>query len=167
MAMKRTMQKVEGLVNEIKPPASLSAQQVEIAKKIVNVKMMGNFIVQDFCTANSISTKSYYSWHEKPDFNDYIGKLQNAVIPVNEAMAYQELKKHLLKIPYKPNPTPKEVDLFMDVFSYAVEADKRQRMDALGLSDTNRTTTVVNVEQRKASLMARLTAPVGINKKKN
>lgn len=161
MAMKRTMQKVEGLVKEIKPPATLSAQQVELAKKLVNEKMMGSFIVQDFCTANSISTKTYYQWFENPDFNNYIGQLQNAVIPVNEKDAYQELKKHLLKIPYKPNPTPKEVDLFMDVFSYAVEADKRERMDALGLSDAVKTTNSTSVEEKKANLLARLKAPVG------
>ncbi|MFJ7738869.1 phBC6A51 family helix-turn-helix protein [Lysinibacillus sp. NPDC097287] len=151
-----TNKKAQQLIDAISAPYSLSEKQVSLAKKLVKEKMLEGFTVQNFCKENGISTKTYYEWFENPDFNYYVNQLQDAVIPSDENEAFQKIKKHILKIADKPNPSIKEIELFTDTFSYVVEADKRERMEALGMLDTTKPATATSVEERKARLLSRL-----------
>lgn len=149
--------KAEQLINAIEPPHTLSDRQVHLAKLFVKEQMLDGFTVQNFCSANSLSSKSWYSWIDDADFKYYLNQIQDAVIPQDEKKAYEQMKKHLLKIPYMQNPSPKQIELFMDVFSYLADHDKKQKMESLGISNTNKTSSSKSVEDRKNALIGRLT----------
>lgn len=148
--------KTETLIEAIAVPYSVSEKQAEIAKKIVKARLEGNLIVQDFCSANGISSKSYYKYFENEDFASYVNQLQDAVIPTDEREAWQKVKKQILKLADKPNLSIKELDVFMDVFSYVIESDKRERSEALGLTETKKPLTAQTLDDKKAVLLTRL-----------
>lgn len=146
----------KSLIESIPVPTSLTQKQVTIAQNYAKAKMEGTSITQ-FCTDNGISTKSYYAWvNDNDDFKKYLHDVQSATIPDDERQAFQQLKKHLLKIPYKSNPTPKEIELFMDVFKYVAEADKQERMQELGISNISKPHAEKTVDERKKALLSRL-----------
>lgn len=71
--------------------------------------------------------------------------------------AFQAMKKHVLKIPYKQNPTIKEIELFYETFGYLAEADKQEQMEKLGLNNVeSKSSRFVNLEERKSALLSRL-----------
>jgi hypothetical protein len=152
--------KGEQLINAIEVPYSLNEQQATLAKKLVKAKMLEGFSIQSFCTENNISTKTYYAWQENPDFTFYLNQVSDAIIPADEKEAFQKLKKHILKIADKQNPSIKEIELFTDTFSYVVESDKRERMEALGISDgkNNKPNTAKSIEEKRSALLGRLMA---------
>ncbi|MFE1246070.1 hypothetical protein ACFW35_18325 [Fictibacillus sp. NPDC058756] len=151
-----TNNKSEALIDAIEVPDTLSEHHVNFARKLVKAQMTEGHTVLGFCTANNMSTKTYYEYMENPALKHYMGQIQDVIIPSDEKLAYEQLKKHLLKIPYKANPTPKEIELFTDTFSYVIEADKRQRMAELGLNDSSISSSGKSVEERKAKLLSRL-----------
>lgn len=149
--------KAEELINAIEPPSSLSEQQVHLAKQFVKKQMLDGFTVQAFCSENGISTKTFYEWKENPNFTFYLNEVSGAVIPEDEKDAFQKIKKHILKIAEKQNPSIKEIELFTETFSYVVENDKRERMEALGISDKKKpNASAKTVEERKSVLLGRL-----------
>lgn len=148
--------KAESMMDSIPVPYSVNTQQAELAKKIVAERMMNTFNVQDFCKDNGISTKTYYVWFENEDFALYVNQLQDAVIPADEKSAYEKIKKHILKIAEKQNPSIKEIELFTETFSYVVDADKRERAEALGLSETRKPLSAQSLDDKKSVLLARL-----------
>jgi hypothetical protein len=152
--------KAEKLIDSIEVPYSLSEQQATLAKKLVKARMLDGFSIQSFCTENNISTKTYYAWQENPDFTYYLNQVSDAIIPADEKDAFQKIKKHILKIADKQNPTIKEIELFTDTFSYVVESDKRERMEALGISDgkNNKPNTAKSIEEKRSALLGRLMA---------
>jgi hypothetical protein len=152
--------KGEQLINAIEVPYSLNEQQATLAKKLVKAKMLEGFSIQSFCTENNISTKTYYAWQENPDFTFYLNQVSDAIIPADEKEAFQKLKKHILKIADKQNPSIKEIELFTDTFSYVVESNKRERMEALGISDgkNNKPNTAKSIEEKRLALLGRLMA---------
>jgi hypothetical protein len=157
--------KAEQLIDAIEVPYSLTEQQATLAKKLVKARMLENFSIQSFCSENGISTKTYYSWQENPDFAYYLNQVSDAVIPSSEKDAFQKIKKHILKIADKQSPSLKEIELFTSTFSYVVENDRRERMEALGISDgNNKPNTAKSIEERKHALLGRLTAKPNSNK---
>jgi hypothetical protein len=157
--------KGEQLINAIEVPYSLSEQQATLAKKLVRAKMLDGFSIQSFCSENGISTKTFYAWQQNPDFTFYLNQVSDAIIPADEKDAFQKIKKHILKIADKQNPTIKEIELFTDTFSYVVESDKRERMEALGISDgNNKPNTAKSIEEKRSALLGRLMASPNSNK---
>jgi hypothetical protein len=152
--------KAEKLIDSIEVPYSLNEQQATLAKKLVKAKMLEGFSIQSFCTENGISTKTFYAWQENPDFTYYLNQVSDAIIPADEKDAFQKIKKHILKIADKQNPSIKEIELFTDTFSYVVESDKRERMEALGISDgkNNKPNTAKSIEEKRSALLGRLMA---------
>jgi len=148
--------KAESLIEAIAVPYSVSEKQAEIAKKIVKARLEGTLIVQDFCSANGISTKSYYKYFENEDFASYVNQLQDAVIPTDERDAWQKVKKQILKLADKPNLSLKEIEVFTTTFQYVVDSDKRERSEALGLTDGKKPLTEKTLEDKKAFLLSRL-----------
>lgn len=144
------------LLNAIKKPDSISDRDAGLAKAFAKGKMMEGFTVGSFCKEHSVSTKTWYELLADNDFKAYLSQIQAVLIPDDERQAYEAMKKHLLKIPYLQNPTPKQIEIFMDVFSYVVEADKRDRMDALGIADGNKPVNEKTVDEKKAILLSRL-----------
>jgi len=149
--------KVDELVMAIEKPYSISEKQAHLARLFVKAKMMEGFNVTNFCSENRISTKTWYGYMENPDFKYYLNEVQNAIIPDDEREAYQRIKKKILQIAYKHDASIKEIELFTNSFSYLVEFDKRERMSALGLTDEHKPNTAKSIEEKKASLLARLT----------
>lgn len=149
--------KQDQLVNTIAVPSGVSEKQARLAKAFVKAKMLEGFTVSNFCSENNISSKSWYEWMEKPEFKRYLNEVSSAVIPDDEREAFQALKKHLLKIPYMQSPTPKQIEMFLSVFEYVQEADKVDRMKALGI-DNQQTSNITgqSLEDRKRILLSRL-----------
>jgi hypothetical protein len=157
--------KAEKLLDSIEVPYSLSEQQATLAKKLVKARMLDGFSIQSFCGENGISTKTYYAWHDIPDFTYYLNQVSDCIIPADEKDAFQKIKKHILKIADKQSPSIKEIELFTDTFSYVVENDKRERMEALGISDgNNKPNTSKSLEEKRNSLLSRLMASPNSNK---
>lgn len=145
------------IIDNIPIPVSLNEKQVQLARKYVKANVEGNLNIQEFCKENNISTKTWYVWLENPDFKWFLGEVQNVVIPEDEVEAYRKIKKHILKIADKNNPNIKDIQLFLDTFSYVVENDKKLRMQELGISDNNKPLTDETLEDKKAVLLQRLT----------
>lgn len=151
----------ETIIDNIPVPMSVNEKQATLARKYVKANVEGNLNIQAFCKDNNLSTKTWYVWLENDDFKWYLDEIQNVVIPEDEREAYQKIKKHILKIADRPNPNIRDVQLFLDTFSYVVEADKRERMQALGISDSNKPLTEQTIEDKKAVLLQRLTNKKG------
>ncbi|MFC6040122.1 hypothetical protein ACFPYN_11890 [Paenisporosarcina macmurdoensis] len=145
----------EDLIKLIPVPKILDERHVELAIKFARGKQMEGFTIADFCKHNGISTKTWYGFLETPEFKHYLGEVQNAVIPNSEKDAYQQFKNHVLRIPYKQNPSIKELEFFGDTFSYLVENEKRQKLKALDSENTS-SAKFTNEEARRSNLMARL-----------
>lgn len=146
----------EKLLKVIPVPNTLNDKQIELAKKYARAYLLEGFTVADFCSDNKISSKTWYEFLKIPEFKHYLSHVQNAVIPADEKLAFQEMKKHILKIPYKEAPSIKETELFMEVFGYLAEADKQEQMEKLGLYDNGKLKDVRTIEERKSSLLSRL-----------
>lgn len=148
--------KAEQLINLIKPPISLTDRQVANAKRYVQAKMHDGHTIGNFCSENKISTKTWYTWMEEDAFKSYLNQIADAVVPTNEKDAYAKIKLKILQIAEKTNPSIKEIELFTDTFSYVVEADKRERMVAMGMTDAP--TEAKTIDERKEQLLKRLHA---------
>lgn len=152
-----TQDKADALVNAITIPSHLSDKQVMLAKQFVKSQMMDGFTIAEFCKSNGISTKTWYGYREDAQFNAYLLEIQGAVIPSDEREAYEKIKKKIMQIADKQNPSVKEYELFLDTFEYVVEADKKERMNALGLTnEAVKSSSHRTVEEKKASLLSRL-----------
>lgn len=154
-------QNAESIIDTIAIPLSVNEKQATLARKYVKANVEGNLNIQEFCRQNNLSSKTWYVWLENDDFKWYLNEIQNVVIPDDERLAYQKIKKHILKISEKQNPNIKDIQLFLDTFSYVVEVDKRERMQALGISDNNKPLTEQTLEDKKAILLKRLTTEKG------
>ena len=94
---------------------------------------------------------------EDEHFQVYLHEIQDAIIPTDEREAYEKIKKKILQISEKPNPSIKEIELFTSTFQYIVQADQRERMDALGLSDEAvKASSFKSIDEKKANLLSRL-----------
>ena len=152
----RVEETAEKLIDTIAIPVTVSERQALIARKYVQAIMQEGFNVQTFCKGNNLSTKTFYKWLENPDFKYYLDELQNKAVPQDERLAYEKLKKHILKIADKSSPTLKEIELFTETFSYIVKIDQQERMRELGLSEDNKPLTNNTIEEKKAVLLKRL-----------
>lgn len=149
--------KAEALINAITVPSHLSERQISLAKQFVKSRMMDGFTIAKFCKENGISTKTWYGFMEDEHFQYYLQEIQGAVIPTDEREAYEKIKKKIMEIADKQNPSVKEIELFTDTFAYVVEADKRERMDALGLTEEAvKASSFKTVDEKKALLLSRL-----------
>lgn len=147
----------DSVLDSVEVPKGLSARQVKLAKYYTIEKLKQGHTINNFCKEFSVSTKSWYEWINIPEFNSYLTALSNATLPEDESLAYQMMKKHVAKMAHKQNPTPKEIELFFNVFSYHVEADKRNQMEKLGLNKPQTgNTDARTVEERKNALLNRL-----------
>jgi len=145
----------EELLKLIPVPLTLTEKHVELATKFARGKMMDGFTIADFCKHNGISTKTWYGFLEIPEFVSYLGEVQNSVIPANEKDAYQQFKNHVLRIPYKQNPSIKELEFYADTFSYLAENDKRQKLKQLD-SENISASKFENHKERTENLLSRL-----------
>ncbi|UAL53511.1 phBC6A51 family helix-turn-helix protein [Metabacillus dongyingensis] len=149
----------EKMLDEIKVPSSLSSRQIVVAKDYTKEKMLEGFNVQEFCSKHGLSSKTFYNeeWMKNPVFIDYLAQLQDAVIPDDEKQAYNRIKRIILGISSKQNPSIKEIELFLSTFSYLAESDKRQQMERLGLSHKSAAPSgPVDIEARRTALIKKL-----------
>lgn len=149
--------KAQQLIDAIKIPSKLTDKQVMLAKSFAGRKLEDGFTVGNFCKSHGMSTATWYVYMENYDFANYLREVSDAIIPNDEKEAYAKIKKKIMQISEKDNPSIKELELFNSTFSYVIEADKRERIEALGLSDESiKAGSFKTVAERKASILSRL-----------
>lgn len=142
---------------EIPVPASLSSEQVNLAKAFVMERHQTGISISDFLSKHSKSTKSWYEWLKQPEFESYLKALGGTIVSDDERQAYQIVKKKIMQMATKQSASVKEVELFLSTFSYVVESEKQERMKELGIVPAHeKTPTGKTVEDRKALLLQRL-----------
>ncbi|PYZ99091.1 hypothetical protein CR205_11190 [Alteribacter lacisalsi] len=147
------------LLNSVDKPERLTERQAVIARKLAMSQMNENHSIEQFCKANGMSTKTLYAWKDEvPEFEHYLNQLSDAIVPEDERKAFQKIKKKIMAIADKKSPSEKEINLFLDTFSYVAEADKRERARALGIDSGNGNTGSDNmsIEDKKNVLLKRL-----------
>ncbi len=138
-------------LTEIPVPPTLSENMVSFAKKYVKLRIVDGLAIGEICKTLGVSTKTLYSWQENETFNSYLKKLEASFVTDDEIEAYAKVRKHILKMVSKENPTDKHVEMFLRHFPHVVEAENQKRMDKLGIN--KKTTSHPTVEEMKASLL--------------
>jgi len=141
-------------INEIAPPPTLSENMVKFAKSYVKLRIVDGLSVGDICKTLGVSTKTFYSWKEIEAFNSYLKALEASLVSEDEIEAYNNVRRHILKLVSRENPSERHLELFLKHFQHVVEAENRKRMDKLGINNT--TSEFVSVEERKRRLLSRL-----------
>lgn len=142
---------------EIPVPASLSAEQVNLAKAWIKEKHETGIPINDFLSKHSKSTATWYRWKEDEVFESYLKALGGAIVSDDEREAYQIVKKKIMAMATKSTASVKEIELYLNTFSYVVEAEKQERMRELGIVPAHeKARSEKTVEDRKASLLSRL-----------
>jgi len=144
-------------MKEIKAPASLSEEQISMAKAFVAERHQTGISVADFCAKHGKSTATWYEWQKDESFKSYLIALGGSIISDDEREAYQTVKKKIMSEATKANAGVKEIQLFLDNFSYIVEAEKQERMRELGIVPEHEKQQQKTIEEKKAILLKRLT----------
>ncbi|MCL1701175.1 phBC6A51 family helix-turn-helix protein [Lysinibacillus sp. Bpr_S20] len=139
-------------INEIKPSPSLSENMVKFAKSYVKLRIVDGLSVGDICKTLGVSTKTFYSWKENEAFNSYLKALEASYVTEDEVHAYNHVRKHILKMVSKENPTDKHVEMFLKHFSHVAESESQKHMNELGISTNTRSSRLKEIEERRASL---------------
>ena len=147
-----------GKINEIPAPPSLSENMVSFAKKYVKLRIVDGLSIGDICKELKISTQTFYKWDKIDGFNEYLKALEAIYVNADEVEAYDKVRQYILKMVSKDNPSDKHVEMFLKHFNHVVESENHKRMQQLGIN-TNATSDYKTVEERKASLLARLQSP--------
>ncbi|PWW20225.1 putative insertion element HTH domain-containing protein [Cytobacillus oceanisediminis] len=142
--------------NEAKAPDTLSDEQIRIAKAFVSERHEKGIGVTEFCSKYRISTKTFYEWRKNEVFESYLVALGGSIISDDERQAYQLVKKKIMAEATKANAGVREIQLFLDNFSYVVEAEKQERMKELGITPAHERQSEKSVEEKKLGLLARL-----------
>jgi hypothetical protein len=147
-------------------PSSLSAEQVRLAKSFVLERHQSGISVIDFLAKNNKSSKTWYAWLKDEVFASYITAMGGTIISEDEREAYQIVKQKIMQNATKQNASVKEIELYLNTFSYVVESEKQERMKELGIQPAHeKVRNEKTVDQRKAILLGRLTGkPEGGNK---
>lgn len=143
-------------LTEIPVPPTLSENMVSFAKKYVKLRIVDGLAIGEICNELGTSTKTFYKWEKIDAFNEYLKALEASYITENEVDAYNHVRKHILKMVSKDNPSDRHVDMFIKHFSHVVEAENRKRMQQLGINTNATSSNFKTVEERKACLLGRL-----------
>jgi cysteine synthase len=141
---------------EIPVPNKLTEQQVNLAKAFVKERHETGISVADFCRNHGISTKTWYEWMKDEVFESYLKALGGSIITDDEREAYQQVKKKIMQMATKPTASVREIELFLNTFSYVVEAEKQERMKELGIVPAHEKANEKTIEEKKAILISRL-----------
>lgn len=149
---------MEPIKKEIPVPSSLSSEQVNLAKAFVKERHEMGINIADFLSKHGKSSRTWYAWiNENPVFESYLKALGGAIVSDDEREAYQVVKQKIMQMATKQSASVKEVELFLNTFSYVVEAEKQERMKELGIVPAHeKARTETTVEDRKALLLKRL-----------
>lgn len=143
-------------MEEIEVPQSLNERQVRLCKQFVIDKHDKGIGVAEFCNRNNVSTATWYKWQDNPTLDRYLNDLQGNIISDSEKESYAKVKKKIMEMATAKNASVKEIDLYLSTFSYLKEADNRETMKRLGISDKNDSVDTRTVDEKKASLLSRL-----------
>lgn len=146
-------------INAIPAPSTLSENMVSFAKKYVKLRIVDGLAIGEICKTLGISTKTFYSWQENEAFSSYLKALEGAFITDDEVDAYNKVRQYILKMVSKDNPSDKHVEMFLKHFNHVVESENHKRMQQLSINTNATSSNFKTVEERKASLLARLKSP--------
>ncbi|MGE6630748.1 phBC6A51 family helix-turn-helix protein [Bacillus sp. NPDC077027] len=143
---------------QIPVPSGITEEQARLAKLYVMERHQSGISVGDFCSKHGISTATWYgeSYMKNQVFESYLTALGGTVVSADEQEAYQIVKQKIMQMATKQSAGVKEIQLFLENFSHVVEADKQSRMKELGIVPEHEKGQFKTVEERKASLLARL-----------
>ncbi|MEH7200802.1 phBC6A51 family helix-turn-helix protein [Priestia megaterium] len=147
-------------IHDVEVPTGINTRQVTLAKAYVSERLQEGFTVKDFCSRNSVSTRTWYDWLESFEYNDYINNLSDVLLPEDELQAVRKMKSKIMGLADKEKVSTNELKIFMETFSYVFEAEARMQAEKLGLSKgvasvNNRPETTL--EEKKAYLITKLT----------
>lgn len=146
-------------MKEIKAPASLSEEQIRLAKAYVTERHQAGISVADFCSKQGISSATWYSeqYMKNPVFESYLTALGGSIISNDEREAYAIVKKKIMNEATKANAGVKEFQIFLNTFSYIVEEERQERIRELGIVPEHEKQQQKTIEEKKAILLKRLT----------
>ncbi|MEE6451712.1 phBC6A51 family helix-turn-helix protein [Gottfriedia acidiceleris] len=144
---------------QIPLPSGLSTEQVNLAKAFVKERHQSGISINDFVTKHGKSTKTWYEWIKDEVFSSYLNALGGTIISEDERSSYQVVKRKIMSNATKASATVKDIELYLKTFSYIVDSERIERMIELGISPAHeKIGETRSVEEKKASLLARLTA---------
>jgi cysteine synthase len=141
---------------EVPVPKGVTEQQVRLAKAFVQERYETGISIADFCRNNGISTKTWYEWMKDEVFESYLKALGGSIISDDERQAYQQVKKKIMEMATKPTASVREIELFLNTFSYIVDAEKQERMKELGIVPAHEKASEKTIEEKKMILLQRL-----------
>jgi cysteine synthase len=144
------------LKKEIPVPKGLTERQIYLAKAFVKERHETGISIADFCKNHGISLKTWYEWLKDDVFESYLTALGGSIISDDERQAYQQVKKKIMQMATKQNASVREIELFLNTFSYVVEAEKQERMKELGIVPAHEKANEKTLEEKKAILVSRL-----------
>lgn len=141
-------------MDKVLVPNKLTDRQVKLAKDFVRKRKETDITISGFCTSHNISTDTWYKWREDFRFQGYLNDLQGSVISDDEKQAFSEVKRKIMELATNEKATVNEIKLFLDTFSYVVEADKHEAMRKLGLTKDG--SDAQTMQERQNTLLSRL-----------
>jgi len=150
----------EKTLHDVEVPVGINPRQVALAKAYISERLQDGFTINDFCSRNSLSTKTWYGWLEVPEYERYINELSDVLIPEDELQAVKKMKKKIMGYADKASPSTQEMKIFTETFNYIFEAEARIQAEKLGLnkgvaSASHRPETTL--EEKKSYLLTKLT----------
>ncbi|EKN71298.1 hypothetical protein BABA_02162 [Neobacillus bataviensis LMG 21833] len=153
------MAKEEKTLADVPVPYGLDTKAVSIAQDLVVSRLQDGFTVADFCSRNSISTKTFYVYKEKQEFNDYVEALNEILIPSDVLSAVDKFRLKVMQFVEKETMSKDEMNQFYTMFKSVIDASNRMEAERLGLNVSAGSTanqSAKSVEEKKAVLLARL-----------
>ena len=144
-------------IKEIPVPASLSEEQVRLAKAFVIDRHENNTPVAEFLAKHHKGKNTWYKWiNENPVFASYLKALGNTVANDEERESYQIVKRKIMENATKKDASPRDIELYLTHFEYVILAEKQERMRELGITPEHEKGNQKSFEERRNILLSRL-----------
>ena len=154
MASISTREQLEKFFDAVKVPSTLTEKHIQICRSYAMNRLTDRLPIADWCTAESISSKSFYKWKaEQPNFEKYFLQLIDSAGSDDLEDAFARIDKKMIQLSEKETMSVQELRLFTDWFAGQMEVRKKKVLMASGLEDDGKS---VSVEERRNSLLAKL-----------
>lgn len=148
---------MEDRFKSVPAPASLSPEQIRLAKLYIKERHETRITVGEFCSKYKKSTATWMEWKKLPNFAGYLVSLGGSLVSEDSWKTYDIVRKKIEAMATAEKAGIKEIQLYLSVNDHIVQADRQRQMEALGINDKGiNTTNTKTVEERKAVLLTRL-----------
>lgn len=137
-------------------PNTLSERQIQLAKAYAVDKFRININVIDFCSKYKVGSATWSKWNKEEVFQSYLVAVQGSLIPEDKWATYDIVKRKIERLASAGDAGVKEIELYLKTFDFMVLADKQRQMDEMGITPAHEKKEFKTLEERKATLLARL-----------